>query len=95
MGSQVIMAAVAGGTSMLGRPQAQILPPCPPVEGVRISAEATSIPWPARGGMGTLLGIVCKAGFVEHPALSQGQVSILAKLLGVGRKPAGCLGRGS
>lgn len=55
----------------------------------------TPILWPARGGMGTLLGLVCRAGFVEHPMLSQGYASILAKLLGVGRKPAGCLGRGS
>lgn len=31
----------------------------------------------------------------EHPLPSQGHASILAKLLGVGRKQAGCLGRGS
>lgn len=41
--------------------------------------------------MGALLGLVCRAGFVEHPVLSQGHVSIPAKPLGVGRKEAGCL----
>lgn len=42
-----------------------------------------------------LLGLVCKAGFIEHPLLSQGHAFIPAKLLGVGRKQAGCLGRGN
>lgn len=52
----------------------------------------TTPQWPLKRGTDPLFGLVCKAGFTD-PVLSQRHASILAKLMGVGRKQAGRLPR--